>query len=307
MLWISQGKRFAVRMIVLALILFAAGYWFSITPGSRAKAYLTASRGWARNWPRVIRGAGVPYRLIPVLTSLGVLPGPVLFEVEPGLKMVLDPNDLVSQNILVDGTWESQSAAIIAEHVPDGGVFVDVGAHIGYYTLKGAMKAGPNGKVVSVEPNPLTLKVLRRNLQSNSFQNIILKEVAVSDRETTLDLYSVREVNTGMSSISKANAGKSESKLDVFKVPARPLDAILSEVGVTRVDVVKLDIEGAEALALRGAVGTLKRFRPVLLLEWDDPQLRQLGSSTNELAKYLNELGYREGRSFDGNKEWLPQ
>lgn len=308
MLRIRRGKKWVVVMAgTLAVILASSVYWFSIPSGSRAKWYLTASRGWANRWPRVIPGAGIPYRLIPALTGLGVLPGPVLVEVEPGLHMILDPSDLVAQNILVDGAWEPQSTAILTEHIPNGGVFVDVGAHIGYYTLKGAMKAGSNGKVISVEPNPQTLKILRKNLQSNSFQNITLKEVAASDKETTLDFYVVRGINTGMASISQANAGRSESDLNIVKVPARPLDAILSELGVSRVDVIKLDIEGAEAIALRGAVGTLRRFRPALLLEWDDPQLRQLGSSTRELAQYLTELGYREGRGFDGNKEWLPQ
>jgi hypothetical protein len=84
------------------------------------------------------------------------------------------------------------------------------------------------------------------------------------------------------------------------------LDDIIRESGVSRVDVIKIDVEGAEYLVLKGAQETLARFHPMLLVEVVEPQLRAMGTSSGQLRELLRAHGYREGRHDDLNVEFLP-
>ena len=88
-----------------------------------------------------------------------------------------------------------------------------------------------------------------------------------------------------------------------YHVPARPLDSILKESGVNRVDVIKIDVEGAELLVLKGAQETLARYHPTLLIEIVDRQLRQMGTSAAEVTQFLTARGYRESGRFGENIE----
>ncbi len=90
------------------------------------------------------------------------------------------------------------------------------------------------------------------------------------------------------------------------EVQARPLDSVVKELQLRRVDVIKADVEGAELMVLKGAGRTLTRYRPVLVVETRDDLLRNLGSSKSELIEFLQDLGYRQGRTAGRNYEWLP-
>ena len=92
-----------------------------------------------------------------------------------------------------------------------------------------------------------------------------------------------------------------------YKVPGRTLDAIIKEAGVSRVDVVKIDVEGSEFSVLKGAQETLAKYRPVLLVELDDSLLRAMGTSSAEITSFLGARGYRFHQSYDeANFEFFP-
>src|SRR5690349_8071483 len=101
--------------------------------------------------------------------------------------MDLDGRDWVTRYILMDGIWEPRITGMIMAVLEEGSVFVDVGAHVGYYSLLAATQVGPSGKVIAVEPNPPTIQRLRRNLQLNTFTNVAVEEVACADKEQTLE------------------------------------------------------------------------------------------------------------------------
>src|SRR5262249_41491326 len=130
--------------------------------------------------------------------------------------------------------------------------------------------------------------------------------VACSDAESTLDLYIAPKGNTGETSLSKTNATQEGDVSHIYKVRARPLDDIIRESGVTRVDAIKIDVEGAEYLVLKGAQQTLDRFHPMLLVEVVERQLKAMGTSSAQVKEFLRAHGYREGRHDDLNVEFLP-
>lgn len=184
-----------------------------------------------------------------------------------------------------------------------GGVFVDVGAHVGYYSLKAANVVGPSGHVLAIEPNPDTLPTLRANIQANGDNMIAVEPVACSDSEGMLTLFAAPRENTGASSLSKANASHAGIATKSFQVRSRPLDALVDENQLTRVDVIKIDVEGAELLVLKGAQRTLDRYHPVIIMELEAEQLKSMGTSSAEVIQFLRSHGYTLRHSFGGAED----
>jgi FkbM family methyltransferase len=211
----------------------------------------------------------------------------------------------VSRVILETGSWEPQSWRIIEGDLPPGGTLVDVGAHIGYYSLKAAPVLGPTGHVLAIEPNPETVKILEANIRASAANSVSVQPVACSDTEATLELFAAPEGNTGESSLSRANASQEKAVQRSYRVRARPLDDIVRESGVTRVDAIKIDVEGAEFLVLRGAQDTLRRFHPAILIELLDRQLRAMGSSIAEVMSFFRAHGYAVRQQDDKNFEFV--
>jgi len=221
--------------------------------------------------------------------------------------MWLDPNDLVSAAILSSGEWEPLTWHALEPHVSAGGTFVDVGAHIGWYSLKAAKAVGPAGRVIAIEPNRETLLTLQGNIRASGAGAIIMvAPVACSDTETTLTFYAASRANTGESSLSLANASQTGQVSGAYPVRARRLDDIVREAGVTRVDVVKIDVEGAEFLVLEGAAKTLDRYRPVLSVELFDQGLKAMGSSVEEVVAFLHSHGYTRRQATESNVVFVP-
>src|SRR5262249_31751108 len=184
-----------------------------------------------------------------------------------------------------------------------------VGTHIGYYTILSTRLVGPRGKVIAVEPNPSTLLRLRKNIQLNHAPNVVVEDVACTDKETTLQVYQAGFWNTGMSSLSRENArrGRDGKQIVSVTVRGRPLDAIIEELDLRRLDLVKIDVEGAEVQVLRGMKRILATFRPTVIIEMAAPQLENMGTTIEELRSSFRESGYIVGRDLDGvNYEWIP-
>jgi FkbM family methyltransferase len=271
-------------------------------PAGRTSAFFAIERGWAAHWPlesSKFAPAALAHRFEPFV--------PVWLNVEPHVKMRLDPYDDVSSTILSTGTWEPESWREIREHLHSGDTFVDVGAHIGIYSLRAASIVGPGGHVIAVEPNPETLQELRTNIDASGATGVIsVLPVACSDAEATLKLFAAPRSNTGESSLSQANASQN-GQATAYSVRALPLDVIIRNTGVSRVDVVKIDVEGAEYLVLKGAAETLRRYRPLVIVELAEKGLRAMGTSSAEITSLLRSYGYeRSHRYDDANMEFIP-
>jgi len=226
---------------------------------------------------------------------------PVRVLVEPGVSLRLDPTDYVAREILIQDVWQREVWQSISNGLSTGGVFLDVGSHIGYDTLKASVIVGPSGKVISFEPNPNTLKELNANIAASRAANVIVEPIACTDKEQTLTLFdATSEGNSGGSSLSLANADElRKGTLPSYTVKGRPIDAVVRELGLTRLDVVKVDVEGAEYLVLQGARETLQRFHPKLVMEVIPSQLANMNTSVEELRALIKELGYGQGKQLE--------
>ena len=184
---------------------------------------------------------------------------------------------------LYKGLWEASEVYALLRWVPHGGTVIDVGANVGFFTMRFAHKVGPAGKVLAIEPEELNLRRLRKRLDHFISNGIVevLPGVA-SDREGTAKLQ-----------INPDHPG--DHKLAEFgvEVNAYTLDGVIKRTGLSRIDFVKIDVQGAEALVLAGAREILARYRPALWVEVDDVALRQMGSDATSMCSVLVDAGYR--------------
>ena len=292
-------------MLVAVVLLGVAVSAFVMSDKERATmGYLRVERAWANHWP-LVRGKGVLARFRPLMYKIGTLKS-VRAEIEPGVSLLLDPRDWIGSRILVDREWEPRTWQAISNGLPVGAIFLDVGAHIGYFAIKSAVKVGKGGQVVAFEPNPNTLRLLRENVAASNAANVIIQPIACTDREQMLTLYEGPATNIGDSSLSRKNAElESESPPPFFTVRGRAIDDVVRELRLRRVDVVKVDVEGAEYNVVRGARETLKRFQPKLILEMNPQLLSNMQTKVDDLIFLIKEIGYNRSRHLEKyNWEW---
>ena len=181
----------------------------------------------------------------------------------------INKNDLINMTIRED--------EIIEHFTPkQGDIVVDIGAHIGRYTIIGAKRVGANGKVVAIEANPSNFEMLNRNIKLNQLTNILSLNNAVYSKETKIKLYLPGEelghtiYNTVMS-----DRAKNEDKF--VEVSANTLDYFLQLKEITDVNWIKIDVEGAEFEVLKGATNVLSKSKDIALLI----EIHNLSGGTN--------------------------
>jgi FkbM family methyltransferase len=173
---------------------------------------------------------------------------------------------------MLDVVERAALSAAIDQRMAAGGtfVFIDIGANVGLYSLFVAARAGEGARVLAIEPQPGILDRLRFNCASNPALAIEIVPMAVADREADIE-FIVDGRDSGGSHLNKGTDPAASG--DTLRVRARPLAAMLADAGMSRIDALKIDIEGAEDLALapflREAPAALL---PALILIEDRPQ-----------------------------------
>jgi FkbM family methyltransferase len=240
-----------------------------------------------RLWPLPF-GQGAPAHLGAFATKIGML-SPEWYEFRPGLWVQLNVRDLVQQTILLEGIWDPFLASFIESTLKPGDVFIDVGAHVGYFTLLAASRVGPSGTVLSIEPNPIAVDQLSRNVSRSGLQNVLTAHTACGDSHDPVRLYLHTESNTSMASLSSANAASGVA----VDVSCTPLDDLCMERGLARVSLVKIDVEGAELSVLRSMTRLLRHMRPVVVLELEPRLLASFGTTSDSIVSFLADHDYR--------------
>jgi FkbM family methyltransferase len=159
------------------------------------------------------------------------------------------------------GTWEPNVLRAVTSSVRPGMAVIDIGAHIGYYTLLFAKCVGLSGRVASFEPTPPNFEVLQKNVQLNNLQNVQTFPEAVFSRnqEITINVPSGL-INSGGASINRMDGATQ------VRARAITLDSFCASAGFCP-DFLKLDVEGAEHDVLMGGRETIAHFRPRMLVE----------------------------------------
>lgn len=222
---------------------------------------------------------------ISVLHSMSV-------EVDRG-SVFVDLREPSCHGLLAGWIPEPQERACIAKLLRPGDTAVDVGAHWGLYTVLCAALVGQSGRVLAIEPCPRVLPQLRKTVATLS--NITLIETALSDSIGSATLAVPQDAS--MASLLQNPARRAASAN--YSVATTTLDHVLAATGIDAADFVKCDVEGAEALVLRGARQLLNRRQaPTILFENNPAALRAAGQRVETVAEWLASLSSARYRLY---------
>lgn len=176
----------------------------------------------------------------------------MLVDVE-GVKMYINPRDrAISRFIIQQGAYEIGTTKVFKRVIKKGMVVFDIGAHWGYYSLIAASLVGENGKGFAFEPHPLNYDLLLKSISFNGFSNISPIKKAVSDKNGIIKLFCSHKESAGHSIVLPENED------EYIEVETVTLDEFCKENKILP-DVVKMDVEGAEPLALKGMKRMIER------------------------------------------------
>lgn len=212
-----------------------------------------------------------------------------------GAKLVVDTRDrLLAPWLLMDGLWESHVTGWFHDVLKPGDVMVDVGANIGYFTVLAAQLVGPGGRVVAVEASPSLADKIRRNVAMNGHRGTVTvwHRAAWSGSER-LKLHERVHygANSSLASVGAANLEELADTEVTVEVEAVALDDLLGDL--QRIDLLKLDVEGAEVHAMEGLARTVAAHPEMtMMVEWAPEQIRLMGDDPGDLVALLTGAGY---------------
>jgi FkbM family methyltransferase len=197
-------------------------------------------------------------------------------------QMFLDEKDSLG---LVAGTYESHEMEVVKREVQKGDVVLDIGANIGFYTLMFAKLVGSEGQVFAFEPEPENFRLLKKNVEINGYQNVILVPKAISNKNGTIQLY-LCESNQGMHRIYDSVC--CQSAIDIESIRA---DDYFSSPH--KMDFIKMDIEGAEYAAIQGMQNLLTQNPQIkIMTEFSPLALFEYGVDSKDYINTLLKYGF---------------
>src|SRR5262245_10811267 len=266
----AEARPTVARPLVTAL-----GRVATLVPSQRRAPHWLLSKLIHRTWARI----------------------PVHATMAHGFDLVVPLDDYVHRALRETRDYEPETRAILERVLTPGMTMIDAGAHVGVFTLIGARAVGSGGAVHSFEADPAMAKLLERNVRRTRLDNVIVNPVALSDRPGQATFFIASDA--GVSSLRPAK--KDLYRTRAITVPMMSLADYLRDHRVERVDLIKIDVEGAELSVLRSVERLLEGpHAPLLIIEFAPERQRAFGSSANELARWLRDLRYRLFR-IDGS------
>ena len=198
----------------------------------------------------------------------------------------------VPHHTLPLSTGSNDESRLLQSLFPPGGTFFDVGANYGFYALMASHIGGPKSNVCAFEPQPRLSEALRRSKQANQFGQLRLFEMALGAQDGTADFF-IPDTGSGVGSVLREHASQTRPVRQTT-VTIATLDSVFSKENLCRLDVIKIDVEGAELAVLKGARETLGRLHPFVWFEMNPSAQSAAGHDQEDIYALLESLGYEE-------------
>ena len=206
-----------------------------------------------------------------------------------GIKLLVLANEDVGREIAFLKSYEARDAAFLSRLIEPEHVCLDIGANTGYYTMLMASRA-TRGQVHSFEPVLLNWHLLNCGVILNAYTNVCLNNFALGDRAGTTEFSQSTDA-----AYSSLLPGTRKAQVRKFITKIETLDRYTATSGIRRVDVVKLDVEGAEGMVIRGGLsvfGSAARRPRIAMIELFDQNLAPFGTNVRQMVALMAEFGY---------------
>jgi FkbM family methyltransferase len=216
----------------------------------------------------------------------------VIKEIAPGVRLLIDLSDHVIGLNILRGLYEPDEIALVRGVLEPGDTAIDVGGHIGFFTMQMAAMVGPEGLIYAFEPLDANADLLEQSIVENGFgDRVVFERAAVGASSGTATLtFPAETLNSGGAYLLRdgtpALTGNQKKAVRIVALDDLPIER--------PVRLIKMDVEGAEPQVLRGAVRLLRRDRPVILSELHPTQLdRASGATADDFLEQSRAIGYR--------------
>lgn len=183
-----------------------------------------------------------------------------LYKTSDNIKLWLGGDSTIDQDIIKNGQWEHQTTDLVKQLIKKNDIVIDVGANIGYYTTLFAKLVGLGGKVFAFEPTSKYYKLLNENIAINNFINVEIVKMGLSNKKQDL------EINIDDSSATLHQPVNSYIKYKEL-INLTTLDEFVYSRGLTKINFIKIDVDGHEPFVLEGAIKTFQKFEPIIIIE----------------------------------------
>ncbi len=214
-----------------------------------------------------------------------------------GRKMFTQNNDGLALSIFK--IYEPNQTEIVKKYVHKGDIVIDIGAHVGYYTLLMAQLVGENGKVYSFEPDPVNFQLLKKSVEINGFENVVLIQKAVSNITDKVKLF-LGDDDSAINRIYDAKLGDTKESIDVESIT---IDEYFKE-NDELINFIKIDSEGSEVKIVNGMKQFLSRNKElVMMTEFFPFLIKKSGDEPNQYLKSLEKSGFSLYNILDKNEK----
>ena len=191
------------------------------------------------------------------------------------------------------GDYETPVQDVFQNTLRRGHVFLDIGANLGFFSLLAARLVGIEGRVYSFEPIPANLSIMRRNIALNRMSNITIVPKAISSSCGVEGIWLTQHSGGATMDTVGVVPADARGKLEVERTS---VDEWMDSVGQPAVRMVKVDVEGAGMAVLNGMSRMLARFKPIVLVELDDPGVEGMTRKLSDFCEWCRSIGYKQER-----------
>lgn len=230
--------------------------------------------------------------LLPWLRQLRSTLGTKFIWTRYHFRFQADLGDWLGQRVYLTGIYEPPTTVLFTHLIQPGDTILDIGANVGYFSLLYARLTGAQGQVIAFEPIPSVRGILEQNIKLNDFKQIEIIPKAVSNQSTTLTIYEGPEDHKGTSSLRALDSASRSLSIESIAI-----DDLL--ILIDKVNLIKIDVEGAEMQALLGMERLVERDHPNFVIEFTEAYLESFGHSVGQMAEWLFVRGYKLYRIED--------
>ncbi len=209
-----------------------------------------------------------------------------------GTKLMLNTHTELSRTLYIEGTYEPNEFYFLSRILKPGMHFVDIGANNGLFSLFATSYIWPNGCSYAIEPSPREITKLTQNVRLNTLppSSVKILEFALSDLPGERELLVAEDKYDGHNTLGHFIYDTNEKERTSVK--AETLDRLVQKGDIKKVDVMKIDAEGSEYAILRGSTVSIKKFRPIILIEICDQTLQHQHATSSEIFNFMKNLEY---------------